>query len=150
VAAAAGTRRAVEHFVRDVLGCRCPDEVFERIEMPGAPGEIAGLPLQLRLEVGGRLLVCAVREGDVGRAAASLGAVFREGRALRDAQGLNRFRLVVLAGRPEEARGPLEAAFAALRLDDARLHLHVVDERDAPERAPGGWRAASRTAGPDL
>jgi hypothetical protein len=102
----------LRHFVRDTLGCGCPDEVLAAITAE----EMAGPPLpRWRLDVGGRLLVWVV-DGD--RAAAdAVAECLRAGVEERDRLGFNRFRLVVVGS---EAR-----ATGSLAGDD-RAHLHLI------------------------
>lgn len=93
-------RVAVERLVRETLGCNCPAGVFERIEedrvsLSGVEGPVP------RLAIGGRLLVYLVEAEDPARTAADLPAWVAATRAERDAAGMSRVRLVVLAARPE-------------------------------------------------
>ncbi|MBN2497237.1 MAG: hypothetical protein JXR96_21775 [Deltaproteobacteria bacterium] len=113
--AALGPERGwVERMCRG-LGCGCPDEVFESIRLRTA--ELDGA--ELLVEVGARLLVALVDAADAPRAEALL----ERGRALRDREGLNRFRLV-LVGQIAAARlAELERAVQA----DDRLHVHAID-----------------------
>lgn len=122
VAPAAASLRA---FVRDALGCTCPDDVFDAVERGAlvVDGRVRGT----RLVVGGRLLIYFLT-GDVdpGRVAAMAVAGLRD----RDANGLNRFRLV--AGSPDgEGSEPAVAhAFAAAVAGDPKAHLHCVPAAD--------------------
>ena len=111
----------IERFVRDDLGCGCPPEVFERIELR-ADAQVAGLPA-LRIEIGARLLVYLFAEPVDG--AVSVQAVAEEGRAERDQLGLNRVRLVWFADSPPQ--GAADALAAEVGVSDDRLHVHVVD-----------------------
>jgi hypothetical protein len=117
-------RSELAKFVREVLGCRCPDEVFEQIVCPSpasaqAPGEqtlVIGRRLLLRLVAVDRLEGLAER---VARWAA-------EGQRDRDAWGLNRFRLVLVGDDPSGLESLAHRAFAAVARDDERMHLHLV------------------------
>ena len=114
-------RAAVERFARQSLGCACPDEVFERIEfVPRAdwPGA--------ELVIGDRLLIhiYEIEASDVGDA--RIRQHTEEGVRARDARGLNRFRLVLAAERPEAVEAAVRSAFERLALPDERVHLHVL------------------------
>lgn len=112
----------IRQFIRATLGCSCPDEVLEAIECTPA---VAGDPLQ-KLNVGGRLLVYIIDGAEPTDLPAAVRAALERGVAERNTGGFNRFRLVVAAAHPEQARGPAEQAFAASSWHDDRTHLHVL------------------------
>lgn len=120
----AAHRDAVIHFVRGVLGCTCPDEVFDDIELetrsaPGPSLEALGADaVEQVLHVGGRLLIALCPTLDEGR----LQALLRAGVSQRDARGYNRFRVAVAGSGPAPER--VTELLAAL---DDRVHVHVVD-----------------------
>ena len=121
------------HFIRDVLGCTCPDEVLADIVVVPDPDGFAGLPVDFLLRVGGRLMVgiwASDAPGDVGEI---LSRCFSAGRALRDAEGFNRFRLVVASDDPDADANRLRPAFDGLAALDAKLHLHVIARSQLPE-----------------
>jgi hypothetical protein len=113
----------LQRFIRDTLGCGCPDSVLEAIAPLEGPDALAGIPVRLALDVGGRLLVLVVSAQTIDGVA--LPAALGEGRELRDARGMNRFRLV-LEG--EVAPGLIEA----LSMPDERVHVHVVAAGEVP------------------
>ena len=111
------------HFVRDTLGCTCPETVFDRIALHlGGPGRMIA-----KIELGGRLLIYLVdadRGPDIAR---QLGAAVQRGVVERDSRGFNRFRLVVLASAAEAWIDRAEQVFRQLPQRDARTHLHIVE-----------------------
>ena len=112
----------LRQFIRETLGCSCPDEVLEAIECTPAA---AGYPLQ-KLNVGGRLLVYIIDAGEAADLPAAVRAALERGVAERDTGGFNRFRLVLSAAHPEQVRGPAEQAFAESSWHDEKTHLHVL------------------------
>lgn len=120
-------------FIRDTLGCGCPDAVLRRIHPLDEIELLGGVPLRLALDVGGRLLVVLVEDAALERDDSALGAVLAAGRQLRNDRGMNRFRLVVVSDAPEgieeRKRGLMERA----SLDDDRVHLHVIGLDELPE-----------------
>jgi hypothetical protein len=117
-------RHLIEHFARDTLGCGCPAEVFDRIELDRFLDAFDSLPVTGTITIGGRLLVllCTQR---VDRA--SVLRILDRGRQLRDSEGLNRVRCVV-------ARSAWvgEGEPQSIDTKDDRLHVHIVDEAEIP------------------
>jgi hypothetical protein len=117
----------IRRLVRDGLGCQCPDQVFEQVVV-GRPTVFAeadpGSAVQLL--VGNRLLVSLVERDRLNDLLVDARRLLTEGRELRDAHGLNRFRLV-LVGDCEP--GIIESLAAWARTIDDRLHVHLL----APE-----------------
>jgi hypothetical protein len=97
--------------------------VLRAIQPAEAVNDLAGLPVRLALDVGGRLLVAVVPAAAAD--ASALQAALEAGRELRDDRGMNRFRLV-LEG---EVGGALVSALA---MPDERVHVHVVASGEVP------------------
>ncbi len=125
--------RALVRFIRDVLGCGCPDEVLQKIRID-RPWHVAGINAQLaRIDVGGRLLVWVVAVDDRQPALAELvTAAVAAALDERDRMAFNRLRLVLATAAPSEVGGSTRQAFDACRRRDERIHLHVVDFRSVP------------------
>lgn len=114
----------VRHLVRDVLGCGCPEEVFDDVQV-AFPARLAhqAVPGSAKLVVGGRLLIVVVPADSLADVEKDARALLARGRAARDACDLNRFRLVLVGRVAPAVRTRLEAA--ARRLD-TRTHVHVI------------------------
>jgi len=119
-------RKAIEHFVRVTLGCKCPDEVFRSIALEHVGGQ-GDDDAHAKLTIGDRLLIYVLEPGNRASPMA-VTRIMRMGRNERDARGLNRFRLVIASSRQDD--------FAGVARDDDRTHLHVV----APAEVPDGLR----------
>ena len=120
------TNESIEQFVKQVLGCSCPDEVFEHIDYRETVGDANALKA---ITVGNRLLVYLV---DLDRASSAehlVAAVLHDGVAERNSRGLNRFRLVLITADPVEKRHTAQASFEASPLCDDKTHLHLVDTK---------------------
>lgn len=117
---------ALRAFVRDTLGCTCPEAVFDALAVSdlGVDGQVAGT----RLVIGNRLLIYLLQTGVP---VAAIGALAAAGQADRDRHGLNRFRLVVV-GADGVTTDAHEAAFAAAVAGDTKAHLHCVRDQDVP------------------
>lgn len=123
-----------KQFVRETLGCSCPDEVFESIRWDTL--SVVGVDV-LRGIIGEKLLVYLFPVGDVKQMGRNLPALVKAGRDERDIGALNRFRLVLISDQPETLLGVATRLFADLSIVDDRMHLHVVDtETAAPITGP--------------
>ncbi|MEW6356573.1 MAG: GNAT family N-acetyltransferase [Planctomycetota bacterium] len=114
-------KRTIRRFVRDVLGCGCPEEVFWDIRM-----ERAEPPLARKIVVGGRLLIYIIPADDPTRLASSLPALVAAGRAERDVRRLNRVRIVLAARDTSQVESEARRVFSGLDGVDDRTHIHVV------------------------
>lgn len=126
-------RAAIEKFVREGLGCTCPDEVFQSISVEQNPTAFADLHKGHLLAIGGKLLVYLVETDDWASVAVNLEQIIRRGREKRDDGGFNRFRLVVSTPEIQPARQILMRKFDALNELDEKLHLHVIAPDQLPE-----------------
>jgi hypothetical protein len=120
---------ALVHFVRDVLGCGCPDEVLQSTSVEHRPGA-GGEPAITRMDVGGRLLIYIVELAGSQRSDIVIPAALEAGLADRDRHGFNRFRLVLTTADPTAIEPAARAAFDACNLPDDRVHLHVAGSSD--------------------
>jgi hypothetical protein len=125
----------VKEFVKESLGCQCPDEVFQDIDMQM---EKEGL----RILIGKRLII---RLYPLGKRAKSITfekllQMFQNGQKERDQIGFNRFRLVLVINDRDEAKQRIDdlsqkvlATFKKTKGEDDRMHLHVIEEGAVPE-----------------
>ena len=113
-------------FVRETLGCGCPEELVERTVLDrseaGEPG----------LDVGGRLLVRVLAGDDVGGLVRTLPETVLTLRDERDRRGFNRLRIVVAHDQLGDVAAALDRVVAALGPGDDRLHLHLLPPADLP------------------
>ncbi len=121
----------VTKFVREVIGCNCPDEVFRHIEIQRGSSVVKACSANCELRIGGRLLIVVTSE-PVARLAPHLAGVVAEGKRARDELRFNRFRLVVQTGQPAEKSEELFRAFESLLDKDERTHLHVLPKGEVP------------------
>ncbi len=124
-------------FVRETLGCGCPEEVLAHIEVREGSAAAGVEGVAAALEVGGRLLVWILVGGKGAGEPGSFGALVRAGRCQRDARGFNRLRLVL--PKPAQAE-PGEKALSAIVAEagDERVHLHLLDPGDLPRLTDPG------------
>jgi hypothetical protein len=117
-----------EDFVRNKLGCDCPDEVFEKIEYGEINSPKGGYARTIT--VGGRLLIYIWKISDPDQLEAEFSSMFAHGKDERDRRGLNRFRAVLAAENVETIRAMAEPLFENLVDKDEKTHLHIVATDD--------------------
>ncbi len=123
-------RRELTEFVRNTLGCACPDEVFERIEYEeGADGE--GVLSCPNVRIGGRLLIGLWETNDPARIQSEMAEIVNAGKSERDRRGMNRFRLVIATDDLESVGRIAHGMFPAIAQKDDKIHLHVVSRQEA-------------------
>ena len=116
----------VRSFVREILGCTCPDDVFEDVRI-GLPAlfDTHGVEGGLEILVGRRLLIAIVPLAGIDNVEDDIQAILARGRSVRDARGFSRYRLALVGATDSATRERLEALSGMF---DERVHLHLVDE----------------------
>jgi len=115
----------IRRFVRDTLGCTCPDSVFSRVDSRRNV-QVGEAVLSHRIDVGRRLLVYVLPNDDPEQLRARLAGLIASGRQERDRLGFNRLRVVVATWDLEKL-GPLaRELFDGADARDERVHLHLV------------------------
>ncbi len=115
-------------FVRNVLGCGCPDEVFRKIEV----SEIELVSAKAtRIVVGDTLLIYILPDTPVEVVTSHIGKLIDSGKQDRDSHGYNRFRLVAHSSDRKELEEYATAEFSAATAGDEKLHLHFVTVVDS-------------------
>ena len=109
-------------FIKNTLGCGCPEKVFEKIEVSELHKEIT------RIVVGDTLLIYITsvsRSTDFAESVASIGLA---GKNDRDANSYNRFRLVVSGFTDDVQQAKVSANFSELFDTDEKMHIHFVNQ----------------------
>ncbi len=122
----------IRHFVRESLGCNCPDEVFENISV-STHSELFSINNTV-YDIGGRLFVAVVAPDDWHDVRQDLAQMIDTGKSYRDRHGFNRFRLVVVTDN-NDAKKKLPSLFGALPNIDDKTHLHVIGPELLPRNA---------------
>ena len=125
-------RESIQQFVRGVLGCTCPDEVFQTIRIDHHPQALIGTQPACSIAIGGRLLILVIVTTNWRATVNELGEILERGRQLRDRERFNRFRLVVATPESQLAGTNLLSNFKLLGMQDNRIHLHVVSPHQLP------------------
>ena len=115
----------IRDFVRQDLGCGCPEEVFDDIDLTLAEAR-QDRPAMKKLLIGQRLLICILPCDDPAGLSYFLPELVREMRQERDSMGYNRVRIVIAATEPALLQPPTDLLFQALAEADERMHLHIL------------------------
>ena len=115
---------SIKGFVQNVLGCTCPDKVFEQIEDRIVVS--ASSPHTRTITIGGRLLIYVWEADDPVDLKRDLFAMLKTGRKERDDRGLNRLRAVLGVENPQNVALRVEQYFPLFADKDDRMHVHVV------------------------
>lgn len=114
----------MKRFVRDILGCTCPERVFEQIEDQRVQSKAS--PHTRTIIVGGRLLIYIWEVDGSDDLRHGISAMLAAGRRERDTRGLNRFRAVLAVESPETVLPQANLILAQFKGSDDRMHIHVV------------------------
>jgi len=115
-------------FVRHTLGCTCPDEVFEKIEMEDS--RFAAAPYERKITIGEKLLIYIKWVDFPDSLNEQLPVLLSEGKTERDRKGLNRFRAVLVSDKVQTVSDAAVGIFNAFSGKDEKIHLHVVDSKE--------------------
>jgi hypothetical protein len=122
-------RQQLVSFARETLGCGCPDEVFSqlvyRVRTRGDGAEI-------RLEVGGRLMIVVVEDLRLIEDPRALAALVERGLRERDERGFNRLRVVVARTGAALDEAGIVRELQGLGVTDDKTHLHFVAAGEVP------------------
>jgi hypothetical protein len=122
-------------FVKQILGCNCPEEVFSSIDCL-TDVRVHGIALDLKINVGNRLLVYVVTVDDPDSLRRILPLLVAAGKKERDGEGFNRFRLVLAADDISRIKNEAETVFNSLN-EDEKVHLHLVSVKSIPQCSKG-------------
>jgi hypothetical protein len=121
---------SIKSFVINKLGCNCPSEVFNIIEWQKDVQISDRINLNFKINIGNRLLIYIIDMGNVNFMKDNLLKVIRIGIGERNSNNFNRFRLVIIANNIAETGSIAQNIFNKLNIDDEKVHLHVMQERD--------------------
>lgn len=119
-------KQAVKKFVRQTLGCTCPDAVFNYVECEESTRLSAAILLSYRINIGHRLLIYVVKTNHPHFIDRYLSTLVRLGKDERDRMGFNRFRLVIATDKVQEIGPSVDKIFKDLEDRDDKINVHVV------------------------
>jgi hypothetical protein len=122
----------IKHFIQNILGCSCPEDVFRTIDVRRNVRLNNFAVLDSAIIIGNRLLVYIAEAGTAGCTEEHLPVLVEAGKKERDEKGLNRFRLVLVTNEPEGVQLAAKKQFEELRGSDDKVHLHVINRKTMP------------------
>jgi hypothetical protein len=119
-----------KHFVRDTLGCQCPESVFDQIDYQENSDILGKDALAKRLLVGNRLLIYILEIDDAKSLPILLPRLVKNAKSERDSQGYNRLRVVIADENADIILPVAESLFAEIEDIDPKVHLHVLEKHE--------------------
>lgn len=117
-------------FVKETLGCKCSEEVFEYIDCQNEIKINNMVSLKNKINIGNRLLIYVLDTDDPNVLKGNLSKLILIGKRERDSAGFNGFRLVVITDKVNEIRNIAETIFRTLKERDEKVHLHIVQREE--------------------
>lgn len=117
----------IKVFVKETLGCECPENVFEYIDSQLNVALNNDILLNSKINVGNRLLIYVIEINDTNSIKGNLSTLISIGKRERDRGGFNRFRLAVITDKTNEIQQIAHMIFKNLEDKDEKVHLHIID-----------------------
>ncbi len=114
-------------FVKNTLGCGCPEKVFEKIDVSKLP-TVVHEEDATRIVVGDTLLIYVIRPTPSADFFDSVESIGLAGKADRDANSYNRFRLVVSGIEDDGQQEKASECFLKSFNIDEKMHIHFIDK----------------------
>ncbi|MFX1521257.1 MAG: hypothetical protein ACFFCD_15190 [Promethearchaeota archaeon] len=120
----------IKEFVKETLGCDCPENVFTSIDSQLNVKLNNDILLNSKINIGNRLLIHVIEVNDSNSIKSNLSTLVSMGKRERDRGGFNRFRLVLITDKMNEIRKIAYMIFKNLEDKDEKVHLHVIDRNE--------------------
>ena len=121
----------IKEFVRNTLGCTCPEEVFQNIDCQSDVTINENIVLDYEINIGNRLLIFTVGIDEVGPLEVFIAKLVQAGMKKRDNNKFNRFRLVLLKAGINDIKEQAQGIFTSI-ITDNKIHIHVIEKNDFP------------------
>ncbi len=126
------TNGAIQAFTREVLGCNCPEEVFNKIVCEDDVRIDSELAISHKINIGDRLLIYISILNQTSKLSSELPKLVDAGEQERNDKGFNRFRLVLVSDNPDVIKDDVHSSFEKLEKDE-KIHLHIISRNDFPQ-----------------
>ena len=114
-------------FVKNTLGCGCPEKVFEKIDVSKLL-TVVHEEDATRIVVGDTLLIYVICPIPTANFVDSVESIGLAGKADRNANNYNRFRLVVSGIEDDVQQEKVSKSFSKSFNTDEKMHIHFVDK----------------------
>jgi len=121
----------IKTFVKQTLGCGCPEEVFNHIGYQTNIKLDDNILISNKINIGNRLLIYIVEISNPDSVKHVLSSLLDIGKKERDSSGFNRFRLVLATDKLDEIKEVADIVFKTIDKDE-RIHLHVISKKNIP------------------
>jgi len=124
---ASSNNEKIKVFVRDALGCGCPEKVFEKIDVNKLLTVTHEKEIS-RIVVGDTLLIYIIHPASSATFVDNVESIGLAGKSDRDANNYNRFRLVVSGFEGDVKQEQVSERFSKMFDTDEKMHIHFVDQ----------------------
>lgn len=118
----------IKHFAQNVLGCGCPEKVFEYIDCQ-ADINTNDITLKRKINIGNRLLIYITEMNSPEFLEEVMADLISKGKQERDDKGFNRLRIVLSSEKPDEIADKARTFFNKVNTDE-KIHLHILSYSD--------------------
>ncbi len=124
----------IKSFVKDDLGCKCPDNIFFQIKFQKDVKLGYDLKVDRIITIGNRLLIFLFYIKYLEFADKNLDNIIKCGKSWRNDEDLNRFRLVFITTAPKKLEKHISSKFKKIIGKDKKIHLHIIDEKSFKDK----------------
>ena len=118
----------IKHFAQNVLGCGCPEKVFEYIDCQ-TDININDITLKRKINIGNTLLIYITEMNSPEFLEEVMADLISKGKQERDDKGFNRLRIVLSSEKPDEIADKARTFFNKVNTDE-KIHLHILSYSD--------------------
>lgn len=123
------TNEAIKAFTREILGCDCPEEVFDKIVCEDDVQIDSELTVSNKINIGDKLLIYILVLEQRNILGSALPKLIEAGREERNDRGFNRFRFVLVSENPDVIKDDANKLFEQIEKDE-KIHLHIVSRNE--------------------
>ncbi|MHC4086673.1 MAG: hypothetical protein ACYSU3_15655 [Planctomycetota bacterium] len=123
------TNESIKAFTREILGCDCPEEVFNKIVCEDDIKINSELTISHKINIGDKLLIYILILNQTSELGSELPELIDAGEKERNNKGFNRFRLVLVSENPDIIKDDANTLFKQLEKDE-KIHLHIISRND--------------------
>jgi len=119
--------KVIKEFVRKILGCNCPEAVFQYIDCRTAVKIDENILLDYEINIGNRLLIFVVGIDKTHSLQSVIPKLVQAGTTKRDERKFNRFRLVLLTTRVNDVTEQATSIFIPIQNEKSVLNSNDLE-----------------------